>query len=82
MIKDPATNNEVTDVEEIKRISLKYCVDLLTNREPKEGYEDIIDKKREVHKVRMNEIIQNDVEFSEDLYNDCITILKNRNNKK
>ena len=47
MIKDPATNNEVTDVEEIKRISLKYCVDLLTNRDPKEGYEDIIDNKKE-----------------------------------
>ena len=30
----------------------------------------------------MNEIIQNDVEFSEELYNDCIKILKKRNNKK
>ena len=30
----------------------------------------------------MNEIIQNDVEFSEELYDDCIKILKKRNNKK
>ena len=35
VVKDPDTNKLVTDVDEIKRVSLKYCVDLLTNRKPK-----------------------------------------------
>ena len=65
VVKDPDTEKLVTDVEEIKRISLEYCVDLLTNRKPKPGYEEIIEKKKEIHEERMNEIIENDVEFSE-----------------
>ena len=35
VIKDPNTKKIVTYIEEIKRISLKYCVDLLTNRKHK-----------------------------------------------
>ena len=35
VIKDPNTKKIVTIIEEIKRISLKYCVDLLTNRKHK-----------------------------------------------
>ena len=35
VIKDPNTKKIVTNIEEIKRISLKYCVDLLTNRKHK-----------------------------------------------
>ena len=82
VMKDPVSNKIVTDVEEIKRISLKYCVDLLTNRKPKPEYEQLIEKKKEVHKERMKEIIENDVEFSETLYDECLKTLKKRNNRK
>ena len=82
VIRDPVTDKIVTDVNEIKRISLKYCVDLLTNRPAREGYEELISKKKEVHEKRMNEVIENDVDFSEGLYDDCIAALKKRNPKK
>ena len=39
---DPKSKSEVTTPEDIKRVSLQYCVDLLTNMKPKEDYiEDI-----------------------------------------
>ena len=46
VIRDPDTKEYVTDTKEIKRISLKYCVDLLTNRDPKDGYEEIVKIKK------------------------------------
>ena len=82
VIKDPITNKLVTDVESIKKVSLKYCVDLLTNRKPKPEYEQFIEMKKEIHNERMAEVIENDVEFSETLYNDCLKILKKKNPKK
>ena len=82
MVKDPVTEKLVTDVEEIKRISLDYCVDLLTNRKPKPGYEQLIEKKKEIHEERMNEVIDNNVEFSEAHFDECMETLKKRNNKK
>ena len=82
VVKDPATEKLVTDVEEIKRISLEYCVDLLTNRKPSHGYEELIEKKKEIHEERMNEVIEDDEEFSEAHFDECLKILKQRNNKK
>jgi hypothetical protein len=82
VIKDPASGHIVTDVKEIKRISLKYCIDLLTNGKPKPEYEELIEMKKVVHKERMKEVIENYVEFSEKLFNECLEILKKKNNKK
>ena len=41
VLEDPDTGRIVDSPEEIKRVSLKYCKDLLTNRTPKEEFEDI-----------------------------------------
>ena len=64
------------------KISLKYCVDLLTNRKPKPEYEELIEQKKNIHKERMKEIVENAVEFTEAFFDDCLTILKKRNNGK
>ena len=82
VIRDPATGKIVTDVEEIKNISLKYCVDLLTNRPARDGYKELIQIKKNVHEKRMKEVVENDVEFSEDLFDKCVAALKKRNPKK
>ena len=82
VIKNPNTGKLVTDVKEIKKISLKYYVDLLTNRNPKPEYEELIEEKKKIHKERMKEIVENDVEFTEEFFHDCLTILKKRNNGK
>ena len=60
---DPITRKEVTSPFEIRRVSLDYCNELLTNRKPKAGYEDDIFLKQVIHEKRMKEIIQNDVDY-------------------
>ena len=62
-IIDPATEKEVTKVDDIKAVSLKYCTDLLTNRPPRPGYEDDIACKVMLHEVRMLES-ENDTEIA------------------
>ena len=61
VIIDPKTKFEVSEPEEIKRVSLQYCVDLLTNRKPKAEYEEEFNLKKIIHKVRMEEIIEDDI---------------------
>ena len=43
-------------------MSLNYCVELLTKRDPKPGYEEVIRMKKELHDVRMKEQKENDIE--------------------
>ena len=62
VVFNPKTGKEVFDPEEIKMVSLEYCVSLLTNREPKPNYKEIIKWKESLHKARMEEVIADDVE--------------------
>ena len=55
---DPVTKLEVDSVEGIKRISLEYCKNLLTNREPRKGFEDIVRNKINIHNERMKEVVE------------------------
>ena len=55
VLVDPKTSVEVNSVTEIKRVSLEYCKNLLTNRSPKPGYENIIKEKEKLHDIRMAE---------------------------
>ena len=61
------------DPKEIKRVSLKYCVSILTNKEPKEEYRDQFKLKEELHKVRMLEVVEDDInELSEEMFYNAI----------
>ena len=62
VLVDPASGEEVTTPEEIKRVSLQYCKDLLTNRKPKDEYAEDYMMKEFVHDVRMTEKIEDDIE--------------------
>ena len=68
-VRNVSTNELVTNVSEIKEITLKYCKDLLTNREPKEEYIEVIRSKEEVHKVRMLERNKtNEIQFTQEMF--------------
>ena len=47
--------------EEIKRVSIDYCQDLLTNKAPRDDFIEDLDFKRAIHEIRMNEDVENDV---------------------
>ena len=59
---DPETNQLVSSADEIKRVSLTYCTNLLTNRPAKEDYKEDLDMKNQLHDVHMDEIIDDDIQ--------------------
>ena len=42
-------------------MSLQYCVDLLTNRKPKDEFKEDIWLKDMVYLVRMEEVVEDDI---------------------
>ena len=80
---DNETGEEVYDHEEIKNVALKYCVKLLTNREPKTKYKDIIETKNELHRIRMKKELENVIEdFEHEVYEEILNKLKLKKNYK
>ena len=82
LMKDPDTNAELASNKEVKEASLKYCVKLLSNRAPKKGYVDGLDLIDRVHEARMEEKIENDVSFSEEIFESSLKDLKLKNKEK
>ena len=79
---DYKTNKEVDTPEEIKRVSIDYCEELLTNRAPKEDFEEDLEFKQIIHKVRMEEEVENDIEFSPELFDKSLKILSKKSGGK
>ena len=74
-IKDPSTNQLVVSPEEIKKVTLKYCVDNLRKNERDEKGKREDDIKQKVHEIRMKEKKEEeeDCEFEEE---DFATVLR------
>ena len=71
----------VTDKEEIKRITLKYCIDLLTNRPPAEEYRLEFESKIKLHKSRMSEDSDDKV-LSPEMFDKALEALRKKDGKK
>ena len=59
-IEDVETGEMLVEKDDITNMSLKYCVKLLTNKDPPEGFEKKMDSLVKIHDVRMK--IQNESE--------------------
>ena len=82
-IKDTESKKEIFDVEKIRNKSLEYCVNLLTNRAPREGYAQYIKSKNAIHEYRMNVRDPDDeMEYSVDMFKNALEKLKKDGNKK
>ena len=78
-LKDPKTNCDVNTVDDIKRVSLDYCKNLLTNRDPKKEFENVLESKYLLHETRMKVINQEDeYDLSLSMFNDAIKRLKTK----
>ena len=82
VIRDPETNELIFNPSEILQASADYCKMLLTNREPRKGFEEDLKWKRIVHNVRMKESVANDLEFSEEMFYNSFSILKKTKGEK
>ena len=79
---DHESKKEVYTPEEIKRVSIEYCQKLLTNREPKAEYKEDLELKKDIHRIRMEENIANDVEFSNELFQNSLNMLEKKTGSK
>ena len=79
---DPKTKEEVNTPAGIKKVSIDYCQDLLTNREPKADYKEDLELKQIIHQVRMVEKVENDIEFSQEIFQTSLDMLKKKNGHK
>ena len=83
VVKDPKTGELVSSVEEIKRVSLSYCCDLLTNRLPRTDFIVEIELKSLLHEVRYNEVSEDDIQLlTIDQFHDTILALSKKPGSK
>ena len=71
----PETKEIVTEKDKIKKITVDYCVNLLTTNPPEKGYEDIITMKKEIHKMRMSKelkCVECDYKLSDEMFNEAL----------
>ena len=61
-IINPKTKAFAYTPKEIKEVTLEYCANLLTNAEPRDEFKDLVKYKEMIHKVRMEEKLDNDIE--------------------
>ena len=60
-ILNPDSGDLSSTPEDIKKVSLEYYVKLLTNREPRGMFQEILKRKVSLHQERMKEIVYNDL---------------------
>ena len=56
-------------------------MNLLTNRAPKEDFKEEVDLKILVHDARMKEILEDDIEFSRDMFDNSLKAVKAKHKK-
>ena len=72
-LKDPISGEILSDHEKIKESSLNYLKNLLTNRQPKEKYENDLISLQLIHSARMNSGESGDDKLCEE---DFVNLLK------
>ena len=81
-MKDPITGSILYDPDQLKEASEDYLSNLLTNREPKVGYEQGLKTLRSLHEVRMSEEISNEEALTEQDYDIMLKKIKKKKAEK
>ena len=82
VLKDPDTGKQVVTPEEIKKVSLNYCKNLLNNKDPKEAYVDHVKHMELMHDIRMRETIEDDLkEMPLEAFNKAVEAIKRKQGK-
>ena len=71
-MKDPKTGEIVVSGEEIKRVNLDHCVNVLKNNIPKEEVKELLKFQSELHNVIMEETTDDDTTITEEEYNEVV----------
>ena len=79
-VVDSRSGDLVVAGSAIKKASLEYCLDTLEKNEPKENFKELIDAKRKLHDMRMNEN-DGDFEITEELFWEVINKFEKKKKK-
>ena len=83
VIKDPETGNEVSTPDEIKRVSLRYLVNLLSNNPPGEQFKGHVERLKTLHFERMREVYDEDnKELSKETFEKTLKVLSSKPGNK
>ena len=81
-MEDPIIKEDVTDPSKIKEVTLNYCKELLTNRAPKDDFVEDMRMKQLVHDVRMEVFVENDLEYTTDLFKKSLKVVRSKGGEK
>ena len=81
-IKDPISGELLTSIDEIKRATLEYNVEVLKNNKPEEGFEELVRLKEYLHDKRMDDKLgKGQFSVKKEDFADVIKKFKDKNKK-
>ena len=82
-VEDPDSGHLITDPDSINEATLKYCLQLLSDRDPKPGYEKQYKEKLEMHNTRMLEKMDEDNEdLNYEQFEEALQIVSKKHSEK
>ena len=83
VILDKETGKNIAEHNDIKKVSLKYGINLLTNRVPKPEFAKVIEEKESLPQMRMTEHVEEDIEDIDfDAYESVLVKIKKKSKNK
>ena len=80
-IKHPVTGHLIVNQDEIRKVSIQFCQEVLKKNDPEKDYKDIVEMKDIVHKKRMNEHIDKGFKAEKEVFDSVLDNFK-RNGKR
>ena len=80
-VKDTKTGQTVVLCEEIRRVNLEHCVNVLKNNIPKPEVEVLLKCQSELHELMMKEDTDMDTTITEEEYKEVVAKFKKKNKK-
>ena len=81
-MNDPISGDMICDPEELKRVSVAYLSNLLTNRDPKDEYKQNLQILKLLHEQRMTEECVDEEDLTEKDFKEMIKKLKKKKAEK
>ena len=80
-VLDSRTGEKVVSVEEIKRVNLEHCVEVLKHNTPTAKAEELIEKEAELHNALMKDKTDAETNISREQFDIVLEKLKERNKR-
>ena len=77
-VKDSQTGKKVVSSNEIKRVNLEHCLNVLKNNVPNPESEDLLKFHSDLHDIMMNETTDQDTNITEEEFNFVVSKFKKK----